>query len=147
MGTELQLGQDDAVLSPPSPETFAAVGEITNLGKSGAKADTVDVTNMQSPNGFREFISGLREAGEVSCTVNLVVGDDTQDSVEGLFETGERRNWRIVVPPAAGEVSSPGYYEFKAIVSGYGDATFTPDKQISVTFKLKISGTYEFVAA
>ena len=75
LGLALELGQNDAVISPASPETFKSVGEITSLGKSGAKADTVDVTNMQSPDGFREFISGLRDCGEVSCTVNFVVDD------------------------------------------------------------------------
>ncbi|MBZ5566570.1 MAG: hypothetical protein LAN64_01835 [Acidobacteriia bacterium] len=145
LGLSLELGQDDAVLSPISPETFKQVGEITSLGKSGAKADTVDVTNMQSPDGFREFISGLRDAGEVSCTVNFVVDDAVASQVEGLFNSGERRNWKIVVPPAASEISSPGYWSFKAIVNAYGDATLTPDKGISVTFKLKISGKYTFV--
>lgn len=147
--TELRLGQNDALplASPPVAETFLAVGEITALGKSGAKADTVDVTNMQSLDGFREFISGLRESGEVTCTVNFVPNDTVASSVEGLFNTGTRRNWHIVVPPdpSAGEMTSPGYWNFKAIVNSFGDATLSPDKQISVTFKLKISGKYTFV--
>src|SRR6266567_3427774 len=127
LGTQLQMGNNDAdpLASPAVVETFTDVGEITSLGKSGAKADTPDVTNMQSPDGFREFISGLREAGEVSCTVNYVHGDTTQAAVEGLFNDGERRNWRIQVPPSAtlGETESPGYWAFKAIVASYGDAT------------------------
>ena len=150
LGLDLQLGQNDAnpLSSPPTEETFVSIGEITDLGKSGAKADTPDVTNMQSPDGFREFISGLRESGEVSVTVNYVAGDTSQGDVETLFNSGEKRNWHIVVPPAVslGEVSSPGYWTFKAIVDAFGDATMSPDKQISQSFKLKISGKYAFTA-
>jgi hypothetical protein len=148
LGTELQLGQNDAddMASPPTEETFVAIGEITALGKSGAKADTPDVTNMQTPDGVREFISGLRESGEISCTVNYVVDDSSQAAVEGLFYSGERRNFRIVVPPneGLGEVASPGFWYFKAIVNSFGDTTLSPDKQISQSFKLKVSGKYLF---
>ena len=150
LGTELRLGLNDVnpVGSPPIlTETFQLIGEITDISKTGAKADTVSVYNMQSPDGFDEFISGKRDAGEVSFTVNLQFGDDSQSLLTNLFTSGERRNWRIVVPAAPDEEASPGWYAFKAIVTGYGDSNFTPDKQIAVSAKLKISGTYVFVPA
>jgi len=156
LGTLVELGQNDAapLASPPTPETFLSVGEVTDVAKSGAKSDTPDVTNHQSPDGFREFISGLKEAGEVQVSGNWVdpsisPPDNfiTQEVVEALFNSGERRNWKIVVPPAAGEMDSPGYFSFKAIVNSFGDSNFGTDKQINYSFKLKISGKYTYVAA
>src|SRR5438552_4011527 len=97
-GTIVQIGNNDAVVSPPSPETFTDVGEITALAKSGAKTDTPDATNMQSGR-FREFIAGLSEAGELGVTANWTPGDESHALVEGLFDSGERRNVRVI-PPA-----------------------------------------------
>jgi hypothetical protein len=80
--------------------------------------------------------------------VNFIPGDTSQGSVEVLFNSGARRDWKVIVPPdpSNGEVASPGYWAFKAIVSGYGDGTIGPDKIITQQFKLKISGKYTWTA-
>jgi predicted secreted protein len=155
LGTLVQLGQNDAtpLASPPGAETFLNVGEVTDVAKSGAKADTVDATNHQSIEGYREFLSGLREAGEIQVSGNWIdpagtppTDFTTQQDVEALFDSGERRNWHIVVPPLAGEMSSPGYFTCKAIVNSFGDSNFSPEKLINYSFKLKISGKFTYVA-
>lgn len=156
LGTLVQLGQNDAnpLASPPTLETFLNIGEVTNTVKSGAKADTVDATNQQSPDGFREIIAGLRDAGELQVDGNWIDpeatepdGFTTQQDVEALFNSGAKRNWRVVVPPIAGEEVSPGYFAFKAIVSAFGDSTYSPDKLINYSFKIKISGKYTWTPA
>jgi len=156
LGTLVQMGQNDALplASPPVLESFKNVGEVTNAIKSGAKADTVDATNQQSIDGYREFIGGLRDAGEIQVDGNWIDPDDTQpdgfttqQDVEALFNSGARRNYRVVVPPLAGEVDSPGWFAFKAIVAAFGDSTYSPDKLINYSFKLKISGQYTWVPA
>jgi predicted secreted protein len=156
LGVLVQLGQADGdpLASPPVLETFLNVGEVTDATKSGAKADSVDATNHQSIEGYREFISGLREAGELSVSGNWIdpagdqpTGFTTQQDVEALFDSGERRHWRIVVPPLPGEGEvSPGYFEGTAMVSSFGDMNFAPDKLLNYSFKLKISGKFQYHA-
>lgn len=152
MGTLVQLGQNDYTASPLSPETFLNIGEVTDVAKSGAKAGTHDSTNMQSIDGYKEFIAGLREAGTVKVTGNWINPTDTlaedftsQEDVNSLFDSGERRHYRIVVPPLPGEgETSPGYFEFSAIVESMGDSNFKPDGLINYSFTLKISGKYSW---
>jgi len=153
MGTLVELGQNDATLSPPSVETFLSIGEVTDATKSGAKAGTHDSTNMQSIDGYKEFVSGLREAGTVKVTGNWVdpsviepTGFVSQDAVNALFDSGERRNYKIIVPPLPGEDTSPGFFSFSAIVESMGDSNFKPDGLITYSFSLKISGKYSYTS-
>src|SRR2546430_1988856 len=40
--------------------------EIVKLGGPGMKADMKDVSNMASPNAYKEFIAGLRDGGDIT---------------------------------------------------------------------------------
>lgn len=55
-----------------SPEVFSIVGEVKDVNGPDMKRETVDATHSQSPGRWREFISGLRDGGEVSVTVALI---------------------------------------------------------------------------
>lgn len=52
-GTKLKIGT-------------AEIGELTSIGGLNLSADTIDVTSLGSADGYREFIQGFRDAGEVS---------------------------------------------------------------------------------
>jgi hypothetical protein len=72
IGTKLKLGNGG------SPESFAAVPEITSLSLGGTKVDIIDTTNMDSPADavtgliFREKLGGLADGGEVSFSMNFL---------------------------------------------------------------------------
>lgn len=120
-------------------EGFTVIAEITDISKSGAKADTVDVTNMQSPSGYREFISGLRDAGELSLSANWITTDAQQIALQTKFDAGTKTNFKIVLPQSAGGSTTPGEYAFAAVVTGL-DFSLAPGKQGTLSVKMKISG-------
>lgn len=120
-------------------ELFTVIAEISDISKSGAKADTVDVTNMQSPSGYREFISGLRDAGELAITANWITLDAQQQALQTKFDTGAKANFKIVLPQIAGGSITPGNYAFSAVVTGL-DFSLSPTKQAVLSAKLKLSG-------
>lgn len=124
-------------------ENFTVIAEITDISKSGAKADTVDVTNMQSPSGYREFISGFRDAGEIDLTANWITEDAQQQALQTKFDSGAKVNFKIVLPQDAGGTTTPGNYAFAAIVTGL-DFSLSPAKQAVISAKLKISGKPTF---
>jgi len=80
--------------------TFA--GEITSIGISSER-DQLDVTHMDSPsdsggNGFREFIGGLRDPGELTTELNFDATEtDPQelgsDSLTITFPDGSTWTW------------------------------------------------------
>src|SRR5882724_4187743 len=98
IGSILQYGNDDAVASPLTPETFSPLAEIQHIQRTGSKADLVDVTNMQSTGGYREHLPTLRDAGDVSFSGNYIPGDTSQTELQTLFDDATLRNWQIVLP-------------------------------------------------
>src|ERR1043166_527438 len=94
-GTLLQRG-DVATAT-----NFNTVAEVRSIDGPKLSKDRKEVTHMLSPNGFREFIGGLKDGGEITFTVNFVPSDGTQDATTGLiadFENNVKRYWRITWP-------------------------------------------------
>lgn len=49
---------------------YDPIPEVTGLAVPVVSKDFIDVTNSDSPGGFREFIPGLKDPGEVSMPAN-----------------------------------------------------------------------------
>ena len=49
--------------STTSGGTFAAVAEIPSISGPNMTRDTIDVTDLDSTGGYREFIAGFRDGG------------------------------------------------------------------------------------
>lgn len=144
-GALLLKGQGD------SPETFVAVMGVKSITGPSISRNTHDTTDMQSPSGWREFIGGLVDGGEVSFEANLLPRNDTQNQEVGGFmaefdktSCDSRGNWRISFPECAGEAE--GYMEFGGIVTGQS-MTFPLDDLMGFTGTIKVSGRPELVLA
>lgn len=138
MGAQLQKGDGN------SPENFVSIMGIKNITGPGISRDTVDVTDMNSPNGYREFIGSLVDGGEVSFEANFLPLDDTQNQVAGGFmaefdkgSCDSRGNWRIILPECQGEPD--GYFEFAGIVTGQ-EVEIPMDDVMGFSGTIKVSG-------
>ena len=69
MGTKFNIGAEG------SKKTVA---ELTEIGGMELSADTIEVTTLDSTDGYREFMQGLKDAGEVSLSgyFNPTTGKD-----------------------------------------------------------------------
>jgi hypothetical protein len=97
-----------------SPENFTTVTEIVDIDGPNMKQDIVDVTHMQSVGGFRERKITLRDGGTISLVGHYLPTDQTQSSVNGLFNdfiNGTQKNFQIVYPGGG------SYYQFAAFVT------------------------------
>jgi hypothetical protein len=52
-------------------ELFAFVAGVTNISGPSMSKDVIDATHMESPDRYREFITNLRDGGEISITLDL----------------------------------------------------------------------------
>jgi Lambda phage tail tube protein, TTP len=98
--------------------------------------DQVEVTHMQSPNLFREFISGLMDGGEVSFEMNFIPGGTSDDRLFELLNLGagisRRRAMRISYPNGV-------TWSFTGEIVGYEpDVPF--DDAMTATVTAKVSG-------
>ena len=105
-GSQLQLG-DGA-----GSEAFTTVAELTELTPPNMSRDDIDVSNYQSADGYREFIGGLRDGGEVSFKANWLPTNATHDGNTGLlfaFNSNASQNWKIILPNTLITISFSGF--------------------------------------
>ena len=108
------------------------ISEISNIGGPTKSRDTIEVTNLDSTGGYREFIAGFRDAGTVPLTMNFTRA--TYDIMNDDFEDDTKQNYEIVIPD-----SDSTTLEFVGLVTELGLAIPMDDK-ISADATIKISG-------
>ena len=123
-GTSLSRG-DGA-----EPEVFTAIANITALTPPGISRETLDVTAHDSPDGYMEFIGGLKDAGEVSFDVRY--DPSVHDVLVDDFEAAEPIDYEVAFPDGT-------VWAFSAILTGFeSDAPY--DDVLSASLTLKVSG-------
>jgi len=78
--------------------SFGAMsGELLDVNHAGQTADAVDVTHQQSVNQWREFLAGLKDAGEITLTMHRFTGTAPT--------TGQQTTLSMTWPSGAGGFS------------------------------------------
>lgn len=125
LGTVLKIGKTTPV----------AVGGLTEIGGLELSADTLDVTTLDSVDGYREFIGGFKDAGEVSLSGYLDVSTASgQKKIYDAFESGVVEEFVIEFP-----ASTKTKWTFKGIVTGFSTGASLEDN-ISFEASIKVSG-------
>ncbi len=138
MTTSAAIGHSSifAIASESSPDSYVALEEVRNITPPTLTLDQIDVTHMQSPNRYREFISGLIDPGEASCELNFVPGGTTDDRIRELLNlpsgASRARSMQISFPNGA-------TMTFSAEVVGY-EPTVPVDDAMTATVTFKVSG-------
>jgi predicted secreted protein len=131
-GTQLQR-------SPDGGTTFVTIAEVLKIQRSGSKADLADVTNMDSPSNFREYLATLLDSGEISFECNFIPGSTIQATMLADFNGQVLSTWKIELP------STAGHWVFTAWVAS-DDFDLPIDKQATKSVKLKITGAVTYTA-
>lgn len=64
--------------------TDMELGEITDINIGGLSMSTVDRSNTKSPDRYREFMAGMRDAGEITCTTLAIPQGETAGTIRLL---------------------------------------------------------------
>ena len=64
---------------------YTAIAEVVDITGPDQSRDTIDVTHMQSPNGYQEFIPSFKDGGNVTLTLNFLPFHPTQDDQTGII--------------------------------------------------------------
>jgi predicted secreted protein len=115
-----------------TPITVAGLTSISGLELS---ADTTDVTTLDSAGGYREFIGGLKDAGEVSVEgfLDATTGKGQKEMYD-LFESGAVEDFTIDFP-----AETKTKWEFKGIVTGFSTNVSLEDP-LAFSATIKVSG-------
>lgn len=125
LGTKLNIGATLPV----------SVGGLTSIGGLELSADTIDVTTLDSAGGYREFIAGFKDAGEVSVEGYLdATTGQGQKEMYDLFESGIVEDFAIVFP-----IATKTSWEFQGIVTGFSTGADLEDP-LAFSATIKVSG-------
>lgn len=122
MGTQLKIGVN-------------VVAELTSISGLSLSANTIDTTALDNASGYRTFISGLKDAGEVSISGFFNPTDTTgQKALYDAFAANTELSFTIQFPTALG-----ASWTFGGVVTAFGTGAELED---AVTFDatIKVSG-------
>ena len=115
----------------------ATILELTSVSGPTESMSPIDVTNHDSADAFREFISGILDGGEISFEGNFIKGDSTgQIAMHTDFQAGSKKTWIIKMPGWAGGVP-------QATGSGFVTAfsmSYPYDDKITISGTIKVTG-------
>lgn len=121
IGTKLKIGAN-------------SITELTSIGGLDLSADTIESTTLDS-DGWRTFIQGLKDGGEVSFSGFFNPADTNgQKAVYDAFDSGAVTAFTILFPSTMG-----AQWDFDAIVTGISTGAELEDG-ISFEGTLKVTG-------
>lgn len=124
--------------------TWVNVPEAKGIIVPTTQTDYVEVTSLDSPNGFREFIPGLRDAGEVSFSANFT----SNGYAEMLADQNSRAliKYRSTLTLLPGE-TVPSVFECDGYPTVSKSNTSDPGEAMMMEVTVRISGEATFTEA
>jgi predicted secreted protein len=117
------------------------IADLTKIGEIGVESDEIDVTSLDSPDDFKEFIAGAKDAGEVSLE-GFIKSENNVDAMYSLALARTVEAWTITAPNGS-------VWTFNALVKSFKEGEATVDGARAFTATLRVSGapTYTPVSA
>ncbi len=114
------------------PEVFAAIGNVASVSGPSTSRNTIDVTAHDSPDGWMEFVGGLKDGGEVSLEVHY--DPAKHDTLVDDYDDDDPRNYQVVFPDTGSTT-----WAFAGVMSGF-EVEAPVDDKLAATITFKVSG-------
>ena len=118
--------------------TYVSLAEVNSITGPSMTRAFIDVTSLDSTGGYREFITGFRDAGTISLKMDFTTA--SYAFIKEDFQKVAANAYQIVL-------SDPGLssLEFEGLVTELPLSIPTDDK-ISADCTIKITGQVDFVS-
>ncbi len=113
------------------------IGALSSIGEVSLDSDEIDVTTLDSTGGYREFLQGFKDSGEISCS-GYHDGSAAQGVVRTLYGSGASGYWWITFPDYTSVI-------FTAYVKGYQAGAFEVDGAVGFGLTLRITGPVQII--
>lgn len=108
------------------------IAEVNSISGPTMSRDTIDVTSLDSTGGYREFITGFRNPGTVTLSMNFTRA--TFEQMKDDFESEDLQNYEIVLND-----TEETTLEFEGLVTEV-PLDVPADDKISANATIQISG-------
>ena len=119
----------------------SAIAELTAVDFTGMTLDMIDVSSMDSPGQFREYVAGMKDGGEISIEGNFTTATAANVLVN-LLSAGTKTTGATIVYPT----SPVATLTFDCFVTAY-EVTAPFDGKIGFSGTLKVTGKPIFTQA
>ena len=116
--------------------TFNAktIGALTSIGEITPDSEELDATTLDSTGGYREFLQGFKDSGEVALSGYYDKADVGQAEIIAQFAVGDAKACEITFPNSGGGAT------FNAFVKGYSIGSADVDGVVGFGATLRITG-------
>lgn len=108
------------------------IANLTSIGEIGVESEEIDATDLDSPDGYKEFEPGSKDAGEVAIAGNIKEESNVEKML-ALAESQSIEEWTVTYPSGA-------TWKFKGFLKSFKDGEKTPDGLATFSGAIRISG-------
>lgn len=111
------------------------IGSLTKITPPEKSADSIEVTTLDVIDGYKKFMPGLKDGGEVTVSGFFDSADAGQLSLDTAFEAGSEDTYIITFPAAIGAT-----FTFAASITKYTPGEVNTEDPLSFELTLKVNG-------
>ena len=121
--------------------TFTTIPEVKGVAVPEVTQEYQEATSLDSAGGFREYVAGLKDAGEISIPMGYT--SDGYETAEGYRAAGTLVHFKTELPLETGQSTTGDVFEFTGLVvpkleqNGIGDI-------LGMTLDIRVSGQPTF---
>lgn len=112
--------------------TPSYIADLTSIGEIGLENSEIDVTTLDSPSNYKEFIAGFKDAGELSFEGFCKTEQNVSDLL-ALADGQTVEQWQIIFPSGA-------KWFFAGFVKTFKQAESTVEGVRGITGSIRITG-------
>ncbi len=139
MAAEKNLGTTLTKTKSGTELADLVVADLTSIGEIGVQSDEIDVTTLDSDSGYKEYIAGFKDAGEVALA-GIIKSEDAMEAMLALAESQTLEKWTI-------RTQSGSTWQFDGFVKSFKEAEATVDGVRGFNASIRISGAPVYTAA
>ena len=124
MGTTISCTQNN---------TAVLIGALRSISEIKADSEAVDVTTLDSLNGYKSYVQGMKDLGEVTLEGFFEAGNAGQTALCTLYQAGTSTAFTVTFPDSTA-------VSFTAFVKSYALGAAQVDGAVGFTAVLRLLG-------
>jgi predicted secreted protein len=139
MAAERAFGATLTKLMSGSEVADTVIANLTSISRIGLESEEIDVTDFDSQDDFREFIAGIKDAGEFAIA-GWIKSSSNVEALLALANSRSVESWEV-------EMVRGDLWEFDGFVKMFEEGELTVDGVRNFSGTIRISGAPTFTAA
>lgn len=121
--------------------TFTSIPEVKGLIVPETQTEYQDATSLDSAGGFREYVPGLKDAGEI--TIPAGYTSDAYDTAVGYQTNKTLVHFKTMLPRETGQTTTGDIFEFTGYITPVLETNDVGDI-IGLNLNIRTSGAVTF---